>query len=354
MERIFRVLLVLTAVSVSAPVASLGSLMQEASTPSTIAKAVHSVEFFLGFLFGYDAHVLGSVKRRGIQVIGAGASRTGTKSIEQALMMMGHKIYDARSVLQHRHAPRWKQAVEAWKYRNNTSVLDELVDDLEDLGYTATLDFPLFLFAVPISELRPQAKVLLSVRDSPDAWFKSFQYIYEKAATATFCRPWSWAVAGQAFDMVEMSSTILKATHDIDFRYLEYPDDKIRYLPWYEKLRPVDDNHPNLRKDKNVKMYMDHFEHVKASVPSDKLLVYNVKEGWGPWVDFFNIRDPALTAEGFPFVNDRATLDVLASILDYVGLLLPVWILLALRFVYVLLAGLSPRRNLPVIKSKVI
>lgn len=354
MVRIFRILLLLIAFAASALAeASSGSFGQKSSL-SSIAKAFHSVEFFLGFLFGYDSHVMGIEKRRGIQVIGAGASRTGTKSIEQALTMMGHKIYDARSVLQHRHAQRWKQAVEAWKYGNSTDTLDDLVHDLEDLGYTATLDFPLFLFSVPISELRPQAKVLLSVRDSPDVWFKSFQNIYEKAATATFCRPWSWVVAGQAFDMVEMSSTILKATHDIDFRYLEYPQDKIRYFPWYEKLRAVDDNHPNLRKDKNIKMYMDHFDDVRASVPRDRLLVYNVKEGWGPWVDFFQIRDPLLTADDFPFVNDRATLDALASIVDCIGLLLPVWVLLALRSIYIILAGLSFRRALPVVKSKVI
>jgi Sulfotransferase domain len=351
MKRIVRVLLLWSIFSASALAISSGSLAQIAS-PS-IAKAVHSIEFFLGFLFGYDTHVLDSDERRGIQVIGAGASRTGTKSIEQALMMMGHKIYDTRSVLQHRHAARWKQAAEEWKYRNRTGVLNDLVHDMEELGYTATLDFPLFLFAVPISELRPHGKVLLSVRDSPDAWFKSFQYIYEKAATGTFCRPWSWAVAGQAFEMVEMSSSILKATHDIDFRYLEYPQDKVRYFPWYEKLRPIDDNHPNLRKDKNIKMYVDNIEYVKAAVPKDNLLVYNVKEGWGPWVDFFSIRDPSLTAEDFPFVNDRTTLDVLASIVDYVGLLLPVWVLLALRTAYVVLAGFSSRGRLPSAKSKI-
>lgn len=147
--------------------------------PPSIEKAVHSVEFFLSFLVGYDQHVTES-ELRGLRVIGAGASRTGTKSIEKALMMMGHKVYDARSILQHHHAERWKDAVEEWKYQNNTAILGSLLHDMEKLGYTATLDFPLFLFAVPIYELRPESKVLLSIRDSPEAWFRSFQYIYEK------------------------------------------------------------------------------------------------------------------------------------------------------------------------------
>lgn len=308
------------------------SLAPEKSFSQSFGKAVHSVEFFLSFLVGYDFHVL-DTEQKGLQVVGAGASRTGTKSIEMALSMMGHKVYDARSILQHHHATRWKDAVEEWKYQNRTKIMSSLVDDMEKLGYTATLDFPLFLFAVPIFELRPEAKVLLSVRDSPEAWFRSFQYIYEKAATVTFCRPWSWIV-GQAHEMVAMSSSILKATHDIDFRYLEYPEDKMRYFPWYERLHPIEDNHPNLRKDQNIQMYMDHVKEVERSIPPDNLLVYNVKDGWRPWVAFFKISDNSMTSEDFPFVNDRATLDVLSQILDMVGLLCPIWALLTLRFLY--------------------
>lgn len=156
-----------------------------------------------------------------------------------------------------------------------------------------------------------------------------------KAATVTFCRPWSWIV-GQAHEMVAMSSSILKATHDIDFRYLEYPKDKSRLFPWYEKLRSIDDNHTNLRKDQYIPMYINHVKEVKQSIPDDNLLLYNVKEGWEPWVEFFKISDSSLASEDFPFVNDRATLDVLSQILDYVGLLCPVWVLLTVRFIFTL------------------
>jgi hypothetical protein len=32
--------------------------------------------------------------------------------------------------------------------------------------------------------------------------------------------------------------------------------------------------------------------------------------------------------------HDQATVDVLSQVLDYIGLLLPIWVLLALRFLY--------------------
>ena len=42
---------------------------------------------------------------------------------------------------------------------------------------------------------------------------------------------------------------------------------------------------------------------VKATIPADRLLVYQVKEGWGPLCAFLGVAEPA---EPFPRTNNRA------------------------------------------------
>ena len=42
---------------------------------------------------------------------------------------------------------------------------------------------------------------------------------------------------------------------------------------------------------------------VKEAIPADRLLVYQVKEGWGPLCDFLGVQAPD---EPFPRTNDRS------------------------------------------------
>jgi len=55
--------------------------------------------------------------------------------------------------------------------------------------------------------------------------------------------------------------------------------------------------------DQLVGAFVAHNEAVKAAIPADQLLVYQVKEGWAPLCRFLNLPEPA---EAFPRTNDRA------------------------------------------------
>jgi len=46
-----------------------------------------------------------------------------------------------------------------------------------------------------------------------------------------------------------------------------------------------------------------HTEQVTSEIPSDRLLVYDVSEGWQPLCDFLCVDVPG---EDFPFQNTRA------------------------------------------------
>ena len=46
-------------------------------------------------------------------------------------------------------------------------------------------------------------------------------------------------------------------------------------------------------------------EEVKATVPADRLLVFEVKEGWGPLCQFLEVPEPTIP---FPRLNDTASI----------------------------------------------
>ena len=50
-------------------------------------------------------------------------------------------------------------------------------------------------------------------------------------------------------------------------------------------------------------VYYEHIESVKKIIPVDKLLIYNVKEGWEPLCEFLDVDVPGIL---FPKVNDTA------------------------------------------------
>ena len=108
-----------------------------------------------GFL-GLDKQREAAAPPRGLQVIGGGFARTGTKSTEAALLKLGHKIYDTRSILECNHADRWVTAAQELRDGKDDEVR-ALLAEMEERGYTATLDFPVNLFAKALAELRSAA-----------------------------------------------------------------------------------------------------------------------------------------------------------------------------------------------------
>jgi hypothetical protein len=80
-----------------------------------------------------------------------------------------------RGMLVHSHTKRWIQAAEDWKFRGDLIQVESLLKEIEAEGYTSTLDIPMNLFALAFADLRPNATVLVSVRDNEETCLKSFQ-----------------------------------------------------------------------------------------------------------------------------------------------------------------------------------
>ena len=55
-----------------------------------------------------------------------------------------------------------------------------------------------------------------------------------------------------------------------------------------------------------VQFYQDHVEEVKRLVPADKLLVFEVKQGWQPLCDFLDVPVPENPC---PRINDTEAMN---------------------------------------------
>jgi hypothetical protein len=209
-----------------------------------------------------------------LRVIGAGFGRTGTTSLKAALETLGlDPCYHMTEVFAHpRHAEGWRSA---WR--------GAPVDWDAILGpYEAAVDWPSCTFYEELMERYPEAKVLLSVRD-PERWYESTRTtIYELSRVLAGSR-----TARVAFGLVSLLAFG-------GFARSEAGDEII----WNGTFggRFEDKTHA-------IEVLERHNEEVKRRVPPERLLVYEVKEGWGPLCEFLGVPDPD---EPFPHLNDAA------------------------------------------------
>jgi hypothetical protein len=205
-----------------------------------------------------------------LEVIGAGFGRTGTMSLKVALEELGFgPCYHMREVFAH------PEHVELWRAATQGKPLDweKIFGD-----YRATVDWPACTFYSELMERNPNAKVILTVRD-PKRWYESaYNTIYRMTGAAS--SPVFYVaslVMPRAKGMKHARRMIIELVweRDLDGRF----EDREHAIETFER----------------------HNEEVKQCVPPEKLLVYNVKEGWSPLCDFLGVDIPD---QPFPHLND--------------------------------------------------
>jgi hypothetical protein len=201
-----------------------------------------------------------------LKVIGAGLGRTGTLSLKVALEQLGFaRCYHMTEVLAHpEHIPVWDAAARG-----------EPVDwEALFRGYQATVDWPGCNFYAELLRLYPEARVILTVRD-PDRWYDSAR------------------------------QTIYYVRHAIPAWLAPLLPRMRRFRPMLDRLIWVGMFHGRFE-DRlyAIEVFRRHKEQVKRSVPPDRLLVYEVGEGWGPLCAFLGV--PVPEGQPFPHLNDAA------------------------------------------------
>ncbi len=196
-----------------------------------------------------------------LSVIGAGYGRTGTLSLKSALEQLGYiKCHHMLEVIKDsKQSTGWLAAALGeppnW-------------DDLYQ-GYQAAVDWPTCHFYRELADYYPKAKVILTVRD-PLAWFQSI--------SNTTLRVIKQGIADGAATPNLGSELVVKGAFEGN---LDDPDHA-------------------------VDMFNRHTEAVKKNIDPDRLLVFDVREGWEPLCAFLN---KPLPAGDFPRSNSQDEFD---------------------------------------------
>ncbi len=212
-----------------------------------------------------------------MKLIGAGYGRSGTMSLQKAIVHLGYgpcyhmKIALWRFWHLYFFLKAWRGKQVKWKrfFRK----------------YQAVVDWPTCAFYRQLMLEYPDAKILLNVRD-PEKWYDS---MYETI----------WAIQ-PAFPV--WFPGVVRRFHD--------------EVIWNGNLQGS-----FLDRERTIRIYKDYIEEVKRTVPSERLLVYDVSEGWEPLCAFLEV--PVPQGKSFPFKNDRKSFRKMIALLKVLNWLAP-------------------------------
>jgi hypothetical protein len=212
-----------------------------------------------------------------LAVIGAGLGRTGTLSLHAALEWLGFAPCDHMSE-NFEHPERFALWLEAARRKRAGEPIDwrPLFT-----GYRATVDWPGVYFWRELVAAHPEAKVILTVRD-PARWYDSARatiYAATRARTATPAARLLYRLVGWANP---------RAGHG--FR-------TVKETVWDGTLGGRFED-----RDGAIRIFAEHNREVVATIPPERLLVFDVKEGWEPLCAFLGV--PVPSGEPFPHLND--------------------------------------------------
>jgi hypothetical protein len=196
-----------------------------------------------------------------VEIIGSGFGRTGTVSTYLALDQLGfgpvfhNMTFSERLDLPLRILDFANGSQDSWH-----NILD---------GFHTCLDFPCCLFWRELLDAFPEARVLHTTHD-PDEWCDSiYATIFD-------------LIAGEkAEETADHPATIMNKELMIRRTFDGKIDDRAHC----------------------TQVFRRHQEAVVAKVPKEKLLVFDVREGWEPLCKFLGVPVPG---EEFPNTNSRA------------------------------------------------
>jgi hypothetical protein len=194
-----------------------------------------------------------------LEIIGPGFGRTGTSSLKIALEHLGfgpcHHMFEVRDNPE--LLPDWEAAA-----RGEAVDWDKVFRD-----YRSQVDWPGARYWRELARHFPEAKAILTVRD-PDAWFDSVQATIAPfvAARGTHPSPHVNAIAEMAYQAI-----VVQVFQD---RMSE--------------------------REYATRVFREHIAKVQSEIPADRLLTFDLREGWQPLCDFLKVEVPDIP---FPWTN---------------------------------------------------
>jgi hypothetical protein len=214
-----------------------------------------------------------------MHVLALGYSRTGTLSMQKALEILGYPTYHFSSLYDNaREGDLWMQAIDA-KFNGKEDSVEFGEKRFWDgmLGHvSAVTDAPCLLFAQELMKCYPDAKIVLVERNI-DSWMGSWMKFCSSAfdpvlPTIGKVEPyWAGRIIGVGVKMMQPMTGYSKNLDEV-------------------RVRSCD-------------AYRHHYRDVReqAAANGNKLLDFNLKDGWAPLCEFLGKPVPK---EPFPHEND--------------------------------------------------
>jgi hypothetical protein len=196
-----------------------------------------------------------------LRVLGAGFGRTGTNSLRLALAQLGfgpcHHMFEVRDK---------PELLAPWQAAARGEALDW---DKTFRGYRSQVDWPGARYWRELAAHYPDAKVILSVRPADD-WFDSVQ-----KTIAPFIRNRASIGNPHVRALAEMAQALI--------------------------VEQIFDNRLDDRSHATG-IFEDHVAEVQRSIAADRLLTFDVAEGWQPLCEFLGVAVPDT-----PFPNTNSS-----------------------------------------------
>ena len=198
-----------------------------------------------------------------LAVIGSGFGRTGTKSLKAAIEQLGFgPCHHMHEIVEHPEQVAHWQALAAGRTVDWNDVF---------AGYRSQVDWPGAHVWRELAQAFPEAKVIHTVRPE-EIWWNSFAKTIAKLMTT--------------------------------YKQLPLPPHIDAILDAWAQLAGQTTFAGNFAdRDTAIAAYRRRTEEVRAAIPADRLLVFDVAEGWQPLCRFLDVPAPG---DPFPHHNLRA------------------------------------------------
>ncbi|KAH8874607.1 sulfotransferase oxamniquine resistance [Schistosoma japonicum] len=217
-----------------------------------------------------------------LTVIGAGLPRTGTLSMKKALeTIYCQPCYHMYEIILKKQydISKWQTLLDIKQSKTTSNEILIIQNSLKEIlnGYIAVTDLPACGFYRELMTMYPNAKVILTIRDRND-WLRSFRKVVLPRTNDTYK------------EEVDKVNRILGLNTEFDKMNM----DSLKFIFQNNQIDFDDDN--NL-----LECYDEYNKTVQEIVPSERLLVHKLGDGWKPLCQFLNVNIPI--GIDYPHVN---------------------------------------------------
>ncbi|CAG5089880.1 Oidioi.mRNA.OKI2018_I69.PAR.g12389.t1.cds [Oikopleura dioica] len=222
-----------------------------------------------------------------MKFICAGFPKTASKSASAAFEKLGFRVAD--------YIETCEFLTEEWlEYMEGRGSIKKVLDAYERNNFDTNQDFPGNIYWEELWRANGEGKVVLTVRDNEHVWYESWINFFEQnfkgiAVNVATHLAWHGFFGKEIYEMVRIGIHSVRIMFGVDCCF-EQKALSNRFLANKRIMK---------------QRYLSHIIYVKSVVPDDKLLIWNIKDGWEPLCKFLQVPIPN---EPIPRKNTRGEL----------------------------------------------